>query len=92
MSTATNEIAANGQSQVVPGPDVLLKESQAAKILGVSPRAMQKWRSNGRGPIYVRISARCIRYRTSDLAKWTADRLRRSTSDAGSIHPLHDRS
>ena len=70
MSTSSTQITENAQ-HVSDRPDVLLKESQAALILGVSPRAMQKWRSNGRGPVFVRISARCIRYRTSDLAKWT---------------------
>lgn len=61
--------------------DQLLTERQAAALLSVTPRALQKWRSNGRGPEFIRISSRCIRYRRIDLAAWTADRVRRSTSD-----------
>ena len=61
----------------------LITERQAASLLSVSPRALQKWRANGRGPPFVRISNRCIRYRKSDLFDWAADRLRKSTSDHG---------
>lgn len=84
MNTPISQIASAHQRQMSGAPDVLMKESQAAKILCVSPRALQKWRSNGRGPPFVRISARCIRYRMKDLAKWTTDRLRQSTSDVRS--------
>ena len=61
--------------------DTLLNENRAAAFLGVSARALQKWRVLGSGPQFVRISARCIRYRPSDLALWAEDRLRQSTSD-----------
>ena len=81
MSSAITQMPRTSQDGEFDGLEKLVNERQAAKILSVSPRALQKWRSNGRGPLFVRISARCIRYRLPDLAKWTADRLRRSTSD-----------
>src|SRR5262245_36742929 len=67
----------------LPDPDALLPEAQSAELLGVTPRALQAWRQRGGGPAFVRISARCIRYRRKDLLAWAASRLRSSTSDPG---------
>lgn len=55
-------------------------EAQAAAILGVSQRALQKWRVNGSGPRFHRLSSRCIRYAIDDLLQWTQERLCSSTS------------
>ena len=62
----------------------LLTEDQAGQFLKFTPRALQKWRSQGGGPKYVRVSARAIRYRKVDLLKWAEERIRLSTSDKGS--------
>ena len=62
-------------------PDALLTEQQAAALLGVTSRALQKWRSKGSGPPFVRISCRCIRYRRRDLVDWSVERIKRSTSE-----------
>ena len=64
-------------------PDVLLTEDDAARILNLTNRALQAWRVTGRGPVYLRISGRCIRYRRSDIEAWLAGCVRRSTSDPG---------
>jgi hypothetical protein len=64
-------------------PDALLTEDSAASLLGFSPRALQSWRHRGGGPIFVKISARAIRYRRIDLQSWAEKRLRKSTSDRG---------
>ncbi len=81
MRSAIAQVQASRRDNEIDGFESLLNERQAAKLLSVSPRALQKWRSNGRGPLFVRISARCIRYRPRDLATWATDRIRRSTSD-----------
>ena len=65
-----------------PSP-LLLTETEAANILGFSIRTLQKWRSQGGGPRFVRVSARAIRYRRTDLDQWIESRLRLSTSDHG---------
>lgn len=65
-------------------PDALLREDQAAAFLGFTPRALQSWRHRGGGPDFVKVSARAVRYRRSDLLTWAAARLRSSTSDQGS--------
>jgi hypothetical protein len=62
-------------------PESLLPEAQSAEFLGVTPRALQAWRQKGGGPVFVRTSARCIRYRRRDLVAWAAARLRTRTSD-----------
>ena len=64
----------------VPDPDALATERQAADFLGVTTRALQKWRATGTGPRFVRISSRCVRYRRRDLITWASDRLKSSTA------------
>ena len=57
----------------------------AAKILGVSPRAMEDWRPRGVGPRFIRISGRAVRYRARELARFMAEREVSSTSDPGPV-------
>jgi len=61
----------------------LKTEKEAAGLLGFSVRTLQAWRVRGGGPQFVKVSARCVRYRQSDLDSWVEQRLRRSTSDRG---------
>ena len=68
-----------------PSTPMLLTEKEAAKILGFSIRTLQKWRTQGAGPCFVRVSARAIRYRRADLEQWIEGRIRTSTSDAGDV-------
>ena len=60
----------------------LIDEKRAAEILGVKPRSLQAWRIRGGGPPYVKISAKCVRYRITDLEEWAAERVVSSTSEA----------
>jgi hypothetical protein len=39
----------------------------AANHLGVHPRTLDNWRSQGRGPTYIRVGGRRIVYRIEDL-------------------------
>jgi hypothetical protein len=53
----------------------LLSPTQAAEILGIQPRTLEFWRQRGGvGPKFIRYSARCVRYRLSDLQAWVASR------------------
>ena len=61
--------------------DSLETERAAADFLSVTTRALQKWRANGTGPKFVRISGRCIRYRRRDLIAWAEAHLKSSTSE-----------
>ncbi|HTG33300.1 MAG TPA: helix-turn-helix domain-containing protein [Thermoanaerobaculia bacterium] len=60
-------------------PVVLLTESEAAGYLRLTPRALQAWRYQGKGPPFVRISRRAIRYRLVDLEAFVEENLQRST-------------
>jgi len=67
----------------IPWPtddDALLNEEQAAAFIGVTRRAMQAWRISGKGPLYIRISSRCIRYKKPHLIEWGEAHIQMSTS------------
>lgn len=50
--------------------DGYLTPKEAAQSVGVLVATLANWRSQGRGPIYVVISKRCIRYRPEDITLW----------------------
>lgn len=58
----------------LPTSPYLLTTEEAAAFLAMSPDTLRTWRCRGRGPAYVTISARNIRYRVDDLKAW-ADAL-----------------
>lgn len=62
-------------------PDVLLRETQAAQLLNLTPRALQSWRARNCGPPYIRISSRCIRYRRKDVVAWVQTLIEDSNAD-----------
>jgi predicted DNA-binding transcriptional regulator AlpA len=49
----------------------LLNEVGAARVLCLSVRTLQAWRSKGTGPPFVRVG-RAVRYRRSDIVDWIA--------------------
>ena len=58
----------------------LLDQNEAAKLLGVSPRTLERHRLTGTGPKFTRLG-RLIRYRPCDLADHVERNLRTSTSE-----------
>ena len=60
----------------------LITEEPAAEFLNLTPRKMQKDRQVGGGPKFIRISARCIRYRRIDLREYAEARMVSNTSEA----------
>jgi hypothetical protein len=60
----------------------LLSQGQAATLLGLSPRTLERYRCTGFGPVYRKLGRRVL-YRPSDLEVWIERRLRSSTSDLG---------
>lgn len=77
---------ATGPPKMASGGDAdywnsLINEKAAAQFLGMTHRWMQSKRYNGGGPVFVRISQRCIRYRRIDLKEYADQQLRSSTSD-----------
>lgn len=67
----------NLETSLKPAPDPqVLDTKAAAKLLGLSPRTLETWRSRGKGPPYV--SGRPVQYRRGDLEAWQKRRIVRS--------------
>ncbi|MEE3502534.1 AlpA family phage regulatory protein [Acidiphilium acidophilum] len=54
--------------------DRLIKERDVARLMGVVPRTMMRWRKLGCGPKYVRLGNTLVAYRESDLREWQEKR------------------
>jgi hypothetical protein len=65
-----------------PKPPTLFSTQQAAEILHVSRRTLEKWRVTGDGPAYLKIGRLCF-YAEPGINHWLGTRVRRSTSDRG---------
>lgn len=50
--------------------DRALTEVEAAQFVGLEVSTLQSYRTNGRGPGFVKLSARAIRFRRRDLIAW----------------------
>ena len=61
----------------------LIPEKTAAEFINQKVRTLQGYRYKGGGPPFVRLSARCVKYRRIDLLRWAEAHLRASTSDSG---------
>lgn len=66
----------------------LLRTPDAALLLGLSARTLEKHRCFGTGPVYRKLGGRVV-YAIDDLISWSEQGSRRSTSDAaaGTVHP-----
>lgn len=67
---------------LVNDPEALWDEFASAELLGITPRTLQSWRISGGGPVYIKISARCVRYRRADLVDFISKRRQTSTSES----------
>lgn len=59
-----------------------LTQEDAAGLLRLSPRTLERFRVEGRGPRYLKFGRR-VMYRRSDLDTWAQAQVRTSTSDRG---------
>ncbi len=53
-------------------PKTLLTPQEAAAFLGIPSSTLAHWRSERRGPPYVKLEGRLVRYRLSDLEEYLA--------------------
>jgi len=67
---------------LVKGLVRLLRTTDAATYVGLSPRTMEKHRTYGTAPVYRKLGNRVV-YAIEDLDAWAAQGIRRSTSDPG---------
>lgn len=66
-----------------------LTSAQAAEYLQVSKVYLQRLRTTGEGPTFLRVSQRRILYSLQDLESWVASVRRQSTVDSGSNSGRH---
>lgn len=73
-------------------PPRYLRTPDAARLLGLSGRTLEKHRTYGTGPTYRKLGGRIV-YAVEDLQAWADIGLRQSTSDPGRgvIHPAKRR-
>jgi predicted DNA-binding transcriptional regulator AlpA len=64
-----------------PHPHQLLSSKELEKFTGLTPRFWESRRITGDSPPFIRISAKAVRYRWSDVSKWLEQRLCTSTKD-----------
>jgi predicted DNA-binding transcriptional regulator AlpA len=62
----------------------LLTQRDAARLLRLSERTLERLRLLGNGPRYVKTTRRVL-YREADLEAWVASRLTTSTSEVGAV-------
>ncbi len=67
-----------------PAGDRYLTNSEAAAVLRLSPRTLEKLRVNGGGPRFRKFGSRVI-YAREDLETWANARVCASTSDPGYV-------
>jgi predicted DNA-binding transcriptional regulator AlpA len=72
----------SSQEGIAQGLARLLRTTEAAIYVGLSPRTMEKHRTYGTGPVYRKLGNRVV-YAIEDLEAWAAQGIRRSTSDPG---------
>ena len=58
----------------------LLTQREAAQLLRLSERSLERFRVTGTGPRFVKVG-HSVRYRETDLEAWIASRVVRSTSE-----------
>ncbi len=63
---------------------LVITEERAADALGLSPRTLQRWRVEGRGPAYRKLGKR-IGYTEADLREFVERSRRTSTSSPEAV-------
>lgn len=63
----------DGGKASTPAQTCLLDQQAAAKLLGLQPATLSWWRTTARGPRFIRISNRAVRYRPEDIEVFIAE-------------------
>ncbi|WP_240127002.1 helix-turn-helix transcriptional regulator [Thermomonas alba] len=63
-----------------PGDRRVLNENELAQRWGLSPKTLQRWRSEGRGPRYLKLSKR-VSYPLESVIEFERSALHDSTSE-----------
>lgn len=66
-------------------PRKYLRTKEAAGVVGLCPRTLEKHRTYGTGPRYTKIGGRVL-YDVDDLHAWIESGIRNSTSDSDATY------
>jgi len=66
------------------GADAFLSEDEAARVLNISVRTLQRWRQDGRSGLPFRRFGGLVRYSMRDIEAWATAQSRMSTSERAS--------
>ncbi len=66
---------------------LVIPQTDAAKVLGVAVRTLERWRVEGRGPRFVKLGSR-VGYRPEDLVAFVDAGRRQSTSQTAEAEGL----
>jgi predicted DNA-binding transcriptional regulator AlpA len=66
----------------LPKIDPLLNPDQAANYTGLTKPTLQRHRTEGTGPRFIKLGKRRVAYRLSDIRAWLEARAASSTADA----------
>ena len=83
MQTSASSIPRSSQQAInslSPGDRRVLNENELAQRWGISPKTWQRWRSEGRGPKYLKLSKR-VSYPLETVTELEANALHDSTSE-----------
>lgn len=47
-----------------------MNTAAAAEYLGLSAVTLKRWRSQGKGPSFIRLGEKIVKYRQTDLDRW----------------------
>lgn len=87
MQTPTSGIPRSPQQAIntmSPGDRRVLNENELAQRWGVSPKTLQRWRSEGRGPRYLKLSKR-VGYPVDAIVEFECEALHDSTSERAAV-------
>ncbi len=78
------------QNEPDPTLPRFVRTEEAARLLDLSPRTLEKHRCGGTGPVYRKLGGRVV-YTIADLRAWIEGAARQSTSEMAKIARTPDR-
>jgi predicted DNA-binding transcriptional regulator AlpA len=87
MPTPASSITRSQQDAInslSPGDRRVLNENELAQRWGISPKTLQRWRSEGRGPRYLKLSKR-VSYPLESVIDFERIALHESTSARATV-------
>ncbi|MFM7569638.1 MAG: helix-turn-helix transcriptional regulator [Betaproteobacteria bacterium] len=87
MPTPASSITRSQQDAInslSPGDRRVLNENEQAQRWGISPKTLQRWRSEGRGPRYLKLSKR-VSYPLESVIDFERIALHESTSARATV-------